>query len=68
MKVESMFVWGLAFAIAMLMAFVAVILVMALVLAWRQVTHRGERVEVSDDLQKKIDEARRGGSQTGDFE
>lgn len=68
MKVESMFVWGLAFAVAMLMAFVAVVLVMALVIAWRQVAQRREHVQVTDDLQKKIDEARRGGSQTADFE
>lgn len=68
MKIESMFVWGLAFAVALLIAFVAVILTMALVIAWRQVTKKAPSVEMDADLQKKIDEARRGGSQTSDFE
>jgi membrane protein implicated in regulation of membrane protease activity len=63
-----MFLWGLAFAVAMLIAFFAVLVVMALVLAWRQVSGRYHRVEVDADLQRRIDAARRGGSQVDDFE
>lgn len=65
---EPMFLWALAFAVAMLIAFFGIIVVMALILAWRQVSGRYHRVEVDEDLQRRIDAARRGGSQVDDFE
>jgi hypothetical protein len=67
MRVDSLFVWGLAFAVVMLMAIVTIVVVMACVLAWRDVSKKYRKVNVGEDLQKKIDEARRGGSQVDDF-
>ena len=67
MRVDSLFIWGLAFAVAMLIAIVTMVVVMAFVLAWRDVSKKYRKVNVGDDLQKKIDEARRGGSQVDDF-
>lgn len=68
MRYESVFVWGLAFAVAMLISIFGAIIVMALVLTWRRMSASSRSPYVDEELGRKIEEARRGGSQTGDFD
>lgn len=71
MNAEGIFWWGLAAAVVMLVAFVGLILLAMVVAVWRTLFKKQEpvpRSDVDEELQRMVDAARRGGSQTTDFE
>lgn len=66
---EAIFWWGLAAAVAMLVAFLGLILLAMVVAVWRSLFKKPMPEPTFDaELQRMVEAARRGGSHPEDFE
>lgn len=68
MRVEPVFLWGLAISFAALVGYVVLVIVLAALALIRKNRFRRQDGELSEELAVMVAEARRGGSQTSDFD